>query len=65
MKISAKYYQHRDNGFSLELLPETEQERQLLSAMWLHGRLEISYGPAFLVRAFDVPSQAADAAGGE
>lgn len=39
MKVDLTHYDHRSNGVSLFLIPETPIERKLLEALFKHGRL--------------------------
>jgi hypothetical protein len=39
-------YTHAANGLSLFIVPETDAERELLSALWKHGELSRCNGVA-------------------
>ncbi|KKM93798.1 hypothetical protein LCGC14_1204630 [marine sediment metagenome] len=43
MKTRLFTYVHESNGLSLEIVPETDTEAELLAALWKHGRMETSY----------------------
>lgn len=46
MKIKIITYEHAENGLSLFVTPETDEERQLLRGLWKHGKLETCNGVA-------------------
>jgi len=41
MKNSVQIYRDADNGISLRIIPETDQEEELLLGLWRHGKLEL------------------------
>lgn len=46
MKTSVVTYEHRTNGLALFVVPETDQERELLKGLWKHGELKTCNGVA-------------------
>lgn len=46
MKTSIVTYEHRINGLSLFVVPETDEEREVLKGLWRHGKLEKCNGVA-------------------
>ena len=46
MKTKLISYAHPDNGLSLFIVPETDEERSLLEALWRHGNLKTCNGVA-------------------
>lgn len=59
MKADVTSYEHASNGLSLQLMPETEAEVELLRAIWKHGHLDTGHPcgafgvTGFYVRVFD------------
>ena len=59
MKAELQSYMHAVNGLSLQLMPETETEAQLLKAIWAHGHLNTGHpcgakwGTGYYISAFD------------
>ena len=46
MKVKLTSYAHSVNGLALFVIPETDEERVLLKAMWKHGKMETCNGIA-------------------
>jgi len=46
MKTKLITYEHSENGILLFVVPETDEERQLLAGLWRHGKLELLNGMA-------------------
>lgn len=46
MKTKLITYNHSENGVSLFVVPETDEERELLRGLWRHGTLAIRNGVA-------------------
>jgi hypothetical protein len=46
MRCEVVVYEHRDNGLSLFVVPETDAERALLDGLWKHGELNTCNGVA-------------------
>lgn len=74
MKVQLYSYLHEGNGLSVEVLPETDAEDKLLSAMWKHGRLAVVHSSdnprstaGYVITAFrgsTEPATSSEAAGG-
>lgn len=45
MKVEIRGYAHPKNGMSLDVIPETPHEAQLLKVMWPHASLSTGYPP--------------------
>lgn len=43
MKIKLNTYHHSDNGISLQVVPETDEEESLLRGIWKHGKLDVGH----------------------
>jgi len=43
MKVKLYTFLHAANGLNIELIPETEQEFELLRGVWRHGKLNTCY----------------------
>lgn len=43
MNIKIKNYEHCENGISLQIVPETDAEEQLLKGIFKHGKLETGH----------------------
>lgn len=41
MKNEIQIYTGAQNGLSLNVIPETDEEEQVLLGLWRHGRLEL------------------------
>lgn len=46
MKAKLVTYEHAENGVSLFVVPETDEERELLRGLWKHGTLTKCNGVA-------------------
>lgn len=46
MKLKLITFEHAENGVSLFVVPETDEERQLLRGLWKHGELQTCNGVA-------------------
>ena len=43
MKIKLVTYEHADNGISLQVIPETDEEEALLHGVFKHGKMELGH----------------------
>lgn len=43
MKVKIVTYGHAENGISLQVIPETDEEEALLHGLWKHGRMELGH----------------------
>lgn len=43
MKVKLVNYEHAENGVSLQLIPESDVEEQLLRSIWKHGKMNLGH----------------------
>lgn len=43
MKVKAGSYVHKENGFFVQLIPETDVEEEILRALYRHGEMRLGH----------------------